>query len=89
MSPTPTPEPRPPPPPPCCELELHDACVAYEHDAPPMRRVLLMQANASAAGGWEQRRFLGEFREGSGYPFKGRSRDEPVDTDAAYMHGPR
>ena len=66
----------------CCEWALRDACVAYEKDAPQDRRVLLMQRNGS---NWVQRHFPGEFREGSGQPFQGRTRDEPRDSDAALL----
>ena len=71
----------------CCEFELRNACVAYDFDAPKQRRVILMQANASVHGGWQQVPFPGEFYEGSGSPSTKRSRDAPRATDEAYITG--
>ena len=71
----------------CCQFELRDACVAYEHDRPSRRRVLLMQSNASDPSSGIQARFAGEFVEGSSVPRVNRTRDAPKPSDGAYILG--
>ena len=71
----------------CCQFELRDACVAYEHDRPSRRRVLLMQSNASDPSSGIQVRFAGEFVEGSSEPRVNHTRDAPKPSDGAYILG--